>query len=132
MGTSRPTRGVTLDAGALIALEHGSGRMIALVDEIARAGGEAYAYVPAGALAQAWRGGRQARIARLLRSSRSRVVPLDEPRARAAGALLALAGTSDVVDATVVLCAREYAVAVVSSDRDDLVALDPALPVFAP
>jgi hypothetical protein len=38
---------VTLDAGALIALERGSGRMAALLDELAHSRGEAYAYIPA-------------------------------------------------------------------------------------
>ena len=42
--------------------------------------------VPAGAVAQAWRGGpRQARIAALLGDERTEVVALDNPVARAVG-----------------------------------------------
>ena len=37
--------------------------------------------------------------------------------------------TSDVVDASVVIAARRYDAIVISSDRDDLVRLDPTLPV---
>jgi hypothetical protein len=39
------------------------------------------------------------------------------------------AGTSDVVDASVVIVARRYKATVISSDRADLVRLDPRLPV---
>ncbi len=52
--------GATLDTGALIALESGSTRMAVLVEEALA--GRAKLAVPAGVLAQAWRGGgRQAR-----------------------------------------------------------------------
>jgi hypothetical protein len=56
-------------------------------------------------IAQVWRDpeGRQARLARLLRAVDVR--PIDEPMAREAGILLARAGTSDPIDATVVLVA---------------------------
>lgn len=68
--------GATLDAGALIALESGSRRMAVLVEEALASRAELA--VPAGALAQAWRGGeRQARIARLLRASNTSVVRHD-------------------------------------------------------
>ena len=57
-------------------------------------------------LGQVWRDprGRQARLARLLRAVEVR--PVDEQMGRRAGVLLARAGTSDPVDATVVLVAE--------------------------
>ena len=51
--------------------------------------------------------------------------------ARAAGQLCGARGTSDVVDASVVLCARARKHAVVTSDVGDLRRLDPALPLVA-
>ncbi len=51
-------------------------------------------------------------------------VPLDDPEARAAGALCARTQTADVVDASVVLCARSRDHAVVTSDPQDLRRLD--------
>jgi hypothetical protein len=55
------------------------------------------------------------------------VVALGEPEARAAGALCGRAGTADVVDASVVVCARVRGHAVITGDPVDLLALDPAL-----
>jgi hypothetical protein len=83
-------------------------------------------------VAQAWRGGsRQARLARFLRLATVTVVPLDEPEARAAGALCGNASTADVVDASVVICALARDHAVLSSDPEDLAALDPTLRIVA-
>ena len=122
--------GVTLDTGALIAIERGDPRLQALLDEAHAAGAELA--VPAGVVAQAWRGGtRQARLARFLRLATVTVIALDEPEARAAGALCGHANTADVVDASVVICARDRAHAVLSSDPDDLMALDPTLQIVA-
>ena len=122
--------GVTLDTGALIAIERGDPRLQALLDEAHATGADLT--VPAGVVAQAWRGGtRQVRLARFLRLATVTVVPLDEPEARAAGALCGHAGTADVVDASVVLCARDRNHAVISSDGDDLAALDPTLRIVA-
>jgi hypothetical protein len=45
------------------------------------------------------------------------------------GLLLAKSGTSDVVDAHVALLARRLHATVVTSDPDDLTALDPILTV---
>lgn len=118
--------GVTLDTGALIAIERGDRRLQALLDE-ATATGSALA-VPAGVIAQAWRGSaRQARLARFLALGTVTAVALDEPEARATGALCARAGTTDVVDASVVICARARGHAVVTGDPEDLAALDPGL-----
>jgi hypothetical protein len=43
------------------------------------------------------------------------------------GRLLAASGSSDIADAHVVLCARKFNTSVVTSDPDDLRALDPTL-----
>ncbi|MGH3832929.1 MAG: hypothetical protein ACRDRS_21235 [Pseudonocardiaceae bacterium] len=51
----------------------------------------------------------------------------DAMTARAAGVLCGRTGTSDVVDATVVLCARERHHHVVTSDPEDFAALDAQL-----
>ncbi len=116
--------GITLDTGALIAVERGDRRLQALLDEATATGSDLA--VPAGVIAQAWRGSlRQARLARFLALSSVTAVVLDEPEARAAGALCGRAGTADVVDASVVICARGHSV--VTGDPDDLAALDPAL-----
>ena len=53
-----------------------------------------------------------------------------EVTARAAGVLCGRTGTSDVVDASVVLCAREREHYVVTSSPEDFVVLDAQLPVI--
>ena len=74
--------------------------------------------IPAGALAQGWRGGPQAQLARLLEGCV--VEPLSDSNARAAGGLLARAGSADAIDASVVVGALQRGDAVVTSDRDDI------------
>ena len=69
-------------------------------------------------LGQAWRGGPQARLSRLLRGCR--VEPLTESQARSAGAALAASGSSDLVDAAVVVTALRRDDLIVTSDPDDL------------
>lgn len=123
--------GATLDTGALIAIDRGDRRMQALLDESAVVG-QALA-IPAGVVAQAWRGQpRQARLARFLRLPQVEVVALDEPTARAAGVLCGLAGTADIVDASVVLCARRRDEPVITSDPEDLGLIDPSLRLLRP
>lgn len=105
--------------------------MIALL-EVAGAEGASLA-VPAGVVAQAWRGGsRQARIARLLDAALTTVVPLDDLEARIVGVICGQVGLSDVVDVSVVVCARERGHAVVTGDPDDLRAIDPKLELLLP
>lgn len=118
--------GLTLDAGALIAFERNNRWVVAL---IARSlAHEHPVAVPAGVVGQVWRdGGRQARLARLLGSERIEVEPLDDRRARAAGQLCGVTGTTDVVDASVVLCARAHRHRIATSDPDDLRRLDPTV-----
>jgi predicted nucleic acid-binding protein len=122
---------ITFDTGALIAIERRSRRMQALLDEIDKRGyGVA---VPAGVVAQAWRGGsRQSRIAALLGDARTEIVVLDDPLARAVGLLCGRTGHSDIVDLSVAVCARQRNRHVVTSDPDDLRAVDDSLILHTP
>jgi hypothetical protein len=115
--------GLTLDAGALIAFERNDRRV---VTTIARALERRLPIaVPAGVVGQVWRdGSRQVTLVRLLGSSGVDVEPLDDARARAAGQLCGATGTSDVIDASVVLCARSRGHSVMTSDLGDLRRLD--------
>ena len=123
--------GATLDTGALIALESGSRRMAVLVEEALA--GHVELAVPAGVLAQAWRGGeRQARIARLLRASNTSVVPLDARLALRVGARCAATRASDIVDVSVAICASDRGHPVITSDPADIAAIDPALTLVRP
>lgn len=120
------TRGVTLDAGALIALDRDDRRVVALLARAQETA--ARVTIPATALAQAVRNPtRQARLARLVRQPTTDVVALGRVDATGVGRLLAASGTADVVDAHVVLCARRTGQAVATSDPDDLHQLDPTL-----
>jgi PIN domain-containing protein len=122
----RVTLGITLDAGGLIAVDRGARQVIVLLARAAERGAEVT--IPATALAQAIRRPeRQARLARLIRQPTTAVVPLDRVDATSAGRLLAASGTSDIIDAHVVICARRSGQQVITSDPDDLVRLDPAL-----
>ena len=69
------------------------------------------------------------RVARLLNANEVSVEPLTDASARATGILCGAADTSDVVDASVVIVARRYKATVISSDRADLLHLDPTLPI---
>lgn len=102
-----------LDSGALIAVERGSRELLALLNQERLAGRPPLTH--GGVVGQVWRGGpRQARLAALLDGTD--VAALDQELARRAGALLAASGTSDVVDAALVLLA---------ADGDELVTSDP-------
>jgi hypothetical protein len=121
--------GITLDAGALIALDRGDKRMIALLRQALKQG--CAFRVPAGVLGQAWRDGRvQVTLARFLRSEEVEIVPLDEQLARSCGELCGAANTSDVIDASVVILARERRDPIITSDPHDLRRLDPAAPII--
>jgi hypothetical protein len=116
--------GLTLDTGALIALERKDARMSALLVRML-ANPEAVMHIPAGVVGQAFRdGSRQVRLVRLLKDEQTRVVDLDEDMALAAGVLLGRRGASDVVDASVVLCARRHRQPIITSDPEDLSRLD--------
>ena len=120
--------GVTLDAGALIALERDDRRILVLLARARETG--ARVTIPATALAQVVRApARQVRLARLVRQPTADVVPLGRVDATSVGRLLAASGTTDIVDAHVVICARRAAQQVATSDAEDLRALDPNLRV---
>jgi hypothetical protein len=123
-------KGLTLDAGALIAFERNDRSVVSIVARALER--KLRIVVPAGVVGQVWRDGRtQARLARLLGSRSVEVVPLDDTAARAAGQLCGVRRTSDVIDASVVLCARGRDHAVMTSDAADLERLDPTLQVIA-
>ncbi len=113
--------GLTLDAGALIAVERDVQWVRASLNE-AHARNEMVT-IPAGALAQAWRGARNARVSRLVNASFMEV--LDEQLAKRVGELLARSRTSDVVDAAVAVGAAARGDIVLTSDPDDLERLRP-------
>ena len=117
--------GVTLDAGALIALDRNDRRIIALLARAAEVG--SLITVPATALAQAIRRpATQVRLSRLVRQPTTTLVSLDGPDATQVGILLATSRTTDICDAHVVICARRNADPIVTSDPDHLGRLDPS------
>src|SRR5271165_3756458 len=127
---TRTAAGIVLDAGALIALDRGDKRMIALLDR-ALAQGRAFR-VPAGVVGQAWRGGRvQVMLARFLRSEEVEIIPLDEALARSCGELCGASNTTDIIDASVVILARARRDAIFTSDPNDLKRLDPAAQIIS-
>ncbi|HEY5920831.1 MAG TPA: PIN domain-containing protein [Kofleriaceae bacterium] len=118
--------GLTLDTGALIAFERNERRVIALLEGVLRR--KAIIAVPAGVVGQAWRDPRrQVRLVRLLETEGVEIEPLDSQRAKRAGQLCGGTKTTDVIDASVVLCARMRQQPVLTSDADDLRRLDPKL-----
>ena len=127
MGEASP-QAVVLDSGALIAFERGDARMRALVEESVRTG--ARLVVPVGVVGQVWRDRRrQVALRALLRGPTTTVLILDQVLAEAAGILCGRVGTSDVIDATVVLAARQQRARVITSDPDDLRRLDSQLTI---
>ena len=107
--------GLTLDAGALMAAERNDRAFWAVFKEATLR--EVVPVIPAPALAQAWRGSRQARLAQVVNACW--VEPLDEALAKQAGELCGRAGTADVIDAAVVAIAARRGAAVVTSDPKD-------------
>jgi len=111
---------LTLDAGALIAIDRGDLAVHVLLKESVRR--RQVVTVPAPVVGQVWRdGSRQARLAKVLKACR--VEPTSEEDARAAGVLLGKAGGVDIVDALVVLGAVRRGDEVVTSDPSDIAAL---------
>jgi hypothetical protein len=116
--------GVTLDAGALIAMDRDDRRLLVLLARARETG--ARITVPGSALAQAIRRPeRQVRLARLIRQPTTDVVNVDRVDATNIGRLLAASGTADITDAHVVICAHRAGQPAVTSDPDDLRQLDP-------
>lgn len=110
--------GYTYDTGVLIAAERNSRFVWALHRRLLEQGDSPS--VPTTVLAQAGRGGPQAQLSRLLAGCEVR--PLTEAQARECGRLLARASSSDIVDASVVIVARERREIVITSDQGDLTA----------
>ena len=122
--------GLTLDSGALIGLERADRKVVTLLRRAIALG--VPIAVPAGVVGQVWRNGaRQARLARLLRSTAVEIEPLDDARARAAGQLCGVARTDDVIDASVALCARRRGHCVLTADVEDIRRLDPTVRIEA-
>ena len=109
-----------LDAGAFVAVERRDRTVMALLKAELLAGRTPVTH--GGVVGQVWRGGsgRQAPIAQLLDGVQ--VEPLDDGLGRRAGALLKLTGGRDVIDAAVILLARDGDL-VLTSDPGDLTAL---------
>jgi predicted nucleic acid-binding protein len=108
--------GLVYDTGALIAAERRVDRLRLLHEEALRA--RVRPLVPVVVLAQAWRGGPQAGMSRVLRGCK--IAADTEEAGRRAGRACARAGTDDAVDALVVVTALALDAAVVTSDPDDL------------
>ena len=123
------TSGLTLDAGALLALERADERVRALLRRSVQQGWELHirgrrwgadvaGRSPSGATGPTARG------------KRGQSAPLDEVMARAVGVLCGRAGHADIVDVHVALHAREHGHAVVTSDPNDIALVDPSLTVI--
>ena len=119
--------GVVLDAGVFIALERRNRVVVALVNRFLKA--ETPLLTSAGVVAQVWRGGadRQAPLAYVLQ--RTEVAALDNTVARMLGRMLGESGSADAIDAHVAMLARQRSWPVLTSDPDDLLAIDPMLVV---
>ena len=84
--------------------------------------------VPAGVVGQVIRDRpRQVALSALLKGRTTRVPALDQILAEAAGVLCGKTGTSDVIDASVALVARQERAVVITSDPEDLRRLDPGI-----
>ena len=121
--------GISLDAGALIAVERGDPSVRALLRAAVEGGVEIHV-IPE-VVAQVWRGGpRQARVAAVLAARGVDTPAYDVHAAREVGRLCAATGRHDVVDAHVVWHARARGHLIVTSDPENLSALDPDVALF--
>jgi len=118
-------RAIVYDTGALLAAERGNPDFLALHDEVTRA--RIRPVVPVVVLAQAWCGGPQHQISRVLKGSD--ILPDDQRVGRAAGVACAASGTADVVDAIVIVTAVQNQAPVVTSDPGDLARIADAIGV---
>jgi len=118
-------RAIVYDTGALLAAERGNPDFLALHDEVTKA--RIRPVVPVVVLAQAWCGGPQHQISRVLKGSD--ILPDDQRVGRAAGVACAASGTADVVDAIVIVTAVQNQAPVVTSDPGDLARIADAIGV---
>jgi predicted nucleic acid-binding protein len=107
------SEGLTYDTGALVAAER-SDRLLWALHRAALLRGLTPT-VPAGVLGEAWRGGPQHQLSRLLKGCS--VEALTEDQARAIGVLAGRSGLSDTVDLAVAEGALRRNDAVVTSNR---------------
>lgn len=108
------------DAGALIAIDSGDRRMWALHKTALMEGREVV--IPAVVVGQVWRDSREhAQLSRMIRTCE--VEPTELETAKAAGVLCGQAGSSDVIDATVMVTALAHCAVVVTGDHKDMTAL---------
>lgn len=119
--------GMVLDAGAFIALERRDARIVKAMQLFATA--DVPLVTSAAVVAQVWRGGGQRQVPTAFVLRRTRVIDLTAAVARMLGRMLGASRTTDAVDAHVVFLARERGWPVLTSDPDDLLAIDPALRV---
>lgn len=108
--------GAVYDAGALIAAERGDRRFAQFHSRLLRV--RSPPIVPLVVLAQVWRGGSQHLLSIALKGCV--LLPEDERTTRRAGEVCAASGTTDVVDALVMVTAVSLGTSVVTSDPDDL------------
>ena len=115
-----PVPALVLDAGAFVAVDRGDRAMAARLRVAQRGGIELRSN--GAVVAQVWRdpSGRQAELARLLRSVDVR--PVDQRLGQDAGALSGRSGAGDAVDATVVAIANAGD-RILTSDPSDIRAL---------
>lgn len=106
-----------LDAGALVAVDRNDRAMMARLLAAHEAGDELRTHPLV--VAQVWRdaSGRQAVLARMLKSIE--IVPIDDDLGRRSGELLGRASLSDPIDAAVVLVADDGD-SIVTSDPEDI------------
>lgn len=130
MGRPDPP-GLTFDSGALLAFEARDRRIDVLVQRAKDLGRPMV--IPAGVLAQVWRGRgpRQARLAALVNCGEVTVQDLTRTRAKVVGELCGRSGTPDVVDASVVVAAWTNGRVVITSDPDDIRRLDARLTIVS-
>jgi len=108
--------GLTYDTGALIAAERDD-RILWALHRASLARGLAPT-VPVGVLAEAWRGGPQHRLSRMLKGCS--VEGMDEAQARDVGTLISHSGLADIVDVAVAEGAIRRRDAVVTSNRSHI------------
>jgi predicted nucleic acid-binding protein len=107
---------IVYDTGALLAAERRNPDFLALHDELTVA--RIRPIVPVVVLAQAWRGGPQHQIPRVLKACD--IVPDDQRIGRAAGVACAASATADVADAIVIAAAIRHQAPIVTSDPGGL------------